>query len=40
VDSCTAIVEHLDGHMELVRHGMVQTGTGEHADELADAVAG
>lgn len=25
VDSCTAIVEHLDGRMELVRHGAEQT---------------
>jgi UDP-2,3-diacylglucosamine pyrophosphatase LpxH len=39
VDSCTAIVEHPDGRMELVRHGEFPTGIDGHADELADAVA-
>lgn len=39
VDSCTAVVEHLDGRMELVRHGASPTGMGERSDELADAVA-
>jgi hypothetical protein len=40
VDSCTAIVEHLDGRMELMRDSMVEMGPGEKAEELADALAG
>ena len=40
VDNCTAIVEHLDGRMELVRH--VLGGSEPHApkDELAEALTG
>jgi UDP-2,3-diacylglucosamine pyrophosphatase LpxH len=40
VDSCTAIVEHLDGRMELMRDSMVEMGPGEKAEELAEALAG
>ena len=41
VDSCTAIVEHFDGRMELVQHGTFHPGPGERAEEeLADAIAG
>jgi UDP-2,3-diacylglucosamine pyrophosphatase LpxH len=40
VDSCTAIVEHHDGRMELVRHGPLRADSGEHADELEQAVVG
>jgi len=39
VDSCTAIVENLDGRMELVRHEMAPTSTGGRVDDLADAPA-
>jgi UDP-2,3-diacylglucosamine pyrophosphatase LpxH len=38
VDSCTAIVEHLDGTMELVRHMAASDGPGEREDELAEAA--
>jgi UDP-2,3-diacylglucosamine pyrophosphatase LpxH len=40
VDNCTAIVEHLDGRMALVRHGLAGSGPREHSDELAGAVTG
>ena len=40
VDNCTAIVEHIDGRMELVRHAFVDTGPGERSDEFADAISG
>jgi len=40
VDNCTAIVEHLDGRMELMRDSMVEMGPGETAEEFADAPAG
>jgi len=40
VDNCTAIVEHLDGRMELMRDGVVETGPNKQAEELADALAG
>jgi UDP-2,3-diacylglucosamine pyrophosphatase LpxH len=40
VDSCTAIVEHHDGRMELVRHHPLRADPGEHADELEEAVVG
>ncbi len=39
VDNCTAIVEHPDGRMELVRHGEFPTSVDGHADESADAIA-
>jgi UDP-2,3-diacylglucosamine pyrophosphatase LpxH len=39
VDSCTAIVEHFDGRMELVRDGVRQTSQDEQAEELEDSVA-
>jgi UDP-2,3-diacylglucosamine pyrophosphatase LpxH len=39
VDSCTAIVEHLDGSMELVRHASAGTEPGEGSDELSEAVS-
>jgi UDP-2,3-diacylglucosamine pyrophosphatase LpxH len=38
VDSCTAIVEHLDGSMELVRHAAASDEPGERSDELAEAA--
>jgi len=40
VDSCTAIVEHHNGRMELVRYEPRGTGHGEHVEETADALAG
>jgi len=40
VDNCTAIVEHLDGRMELMRDGVVETGPNKQAEELAEALAG
>jgi UDP-2,3-diacylglucosamine pyrophosphatase LpxH len=40
VDSCTAIVEHFDGRMELVRHDAIADGADEAADEIADALVG
>jgi UDP-2,3-diacylglucosamine pyrophosphatase LpxH len=40
VDSCTGIVEHFDGRMELVRDVTLPADDGEHADEVADAIAG
>jgi len=39
VDNCTAIVEHLDGRMELLRDSTVEMGPGERVEEFADAVA-
>jgi UDP-2,3-diacylglucosamine pyrophosphatase LpxH len=39
VDSCTAIVEHFDGRMELVRDGVKQTSQDQQAEELEDSVA-
>lgn len=39
VDSCTAIVENLDGRMELVGFGLSAIGTGGQADEFADTIA-
>jgi UDP-2,3-diacylglucosamine pyrophosphatase LpxH len=38
VDSCTAIVEHVDGTMELVRHVAASDEPGELEDELAEAA--
>jgi UDP-2,3-diacylglucosamine pyrophosphatase LpxH len=38
VDSCSAIVEHLDGTMELVRHVAASDEPGESEDELAEAA--
>lgn len=38
VDSCTAIVEHVDGTMELVRHSAASDEPGERSDELAQAA--
>jgi len=38
VDSCTAIVEHLDGSMDLVRHPAASNEPGERSDELAEAA--
>jgi UDP-2,3-diacylglucosamine pyrophosphatase LpxH len=40
VDNCTAIVEHLDGRMELVRHGPGGSEPRVPKDELAEAVTG
>ena len=40
VDNCTAIVEHVDGRMELVRHAPVEPGPGGRPEELADAING
>ena len=41
VDSCTAIVEHIDGRMELVRHqGLAGPGARVPEDEFAEAVTG
>jgi UDP-2,3-diacylglucosamine pyrophosphatase LpxH len=41
VDNCTAIVEHLDGRMALVRQGGIEpgAGSGRQADALAEAIA-
>jgi UDP-2,3-diacylglucosamine pyrophosphatase LpxH len=39
VDSCTAIVENLDGDMELVRQ-TASSGTSGHANRFADVLAG
>lgn len=39
VDSCTAIVEHLDGRMELVRHAPAGDGPGERAEEIPEALS-
>jgi UDP-2,3-diacylglucosamine pyrophosphatase LpxH len=39
VDSCTAIVERLDGRMELVRQGELGAGPGEAEEELPETVA-
>jgi UDP-2,3-diacylglucosamine pyrophosphatase LpxH len=39
VDSCTAIVERLDGSMELVRHGFAGSGPGVSSDQLTEAVS-
>jgi UDP-2,3-diacylglucosamine pyrophosphatase LpxH len=39
VDSCTAIVEHFDGRMELVRYAAIPAGPGEPADELVEEFA-
>ena len=39
VDNCTAIVEHLDGDMELVRHVSTDGEPGERSDELTEAVS-
>jgi UDP-2,3-diacylglucosamine pyrophosphatase LpxH len=38
VDSCSAIVEHLDGTMELVRYAHEGNEPGEHPEELAEAA--
>jgi UDP-2,3-diacylglucosamine pyrophosphatase LpxH len=38
VDSCTAIVERVDGTMELVRHVAAGDEPGELEDELAEAA--
>ena len=38
VDNCTAIVEHLDGRMELVRHGALQSGPSGYREDLAAAT--
>jgi UDP-2,3-diacylglucosamine pyrophosphatase LpxH len=38
VDNCTAIVEHLDGTMELVRHAP-RSEPGERSDALVEAVS-
>jgi UDP-2,3-diacylglucosamine pyrophosphatase LpxH len=38
VDSCTAIVEHVDGRMELVRHTAASDEPGERSSELAEAA--
>jgi UDP-2,3-diacylglucosamine pyrophosphatase LpxH len=40
VDNCTAIVEHTDGRMVLVRHTFVEPGPGERSEELANAIGG
>lgn len=40
VDNCTAIVEHLDGRMELIRGSTVEIDPGAQVEELADALAG
>ncbi len=40
VDNCTAIVEHLDGRMELVRHVLGGSEPRVPKDELAEAVTG
>ena len=39
VDSCTAIVEHLDGRMELVRDASTGDKPGERSEETAEAVS-
>jgi UDP-2,3-diacylglucosamine pyrophosphatase LpxH len=39
VDSCTGIVEHLDGRMELVRHVSVGGDPGSRSDEVAEALS-
>lgn len=39
VDSCTAIVEHLDGTMELVRHSFAGSEPGGRSEELTEAVS-
>ena len=38
VDSCTAIVERVDGAMELVRHSSVGEEPGEPENQLAEAA--
>jgi len=38
VDSCTAIVEHLDGRMALVRQYVIEPDLGEHVEDLAEAM--
>ncbi|HET7766676.1 MAG TPA: UDP-2,3-diacylglucosamine diphosphatase [Burkholderiales bacterium] len=38
VDSCTAIVEHLDGRMELVRHASAGDKPGGRSEEIPEAV--
>src|SRR5262249_34880696 len=38
VDSCSAIVEHIDGTMELVRHPYEGSEPGGHPEELAEAA--
>jgi len=38
VDSCTAIVEHVDGSMELVRHVPAVGEPAERAEDLAETV--
>jgi UDP-2,3-diacylglucosamine pyrophosphatase LpxH len=40
VDNCTAIVEHLDGRMELVRHAPADAEPRVPTDDLAEAVTG
>jgi UDP-2,3-diacylglucosamine pyrophosphatase LpxH len=38
VDSCTAIVEHLDGRMVLVRQDVTEADSGEHVDDFVEAM--
>jgi UDP-2,3-diacylglucosamine pyrophosphatase LpxH len=38
VDSCSAIVEHLDGTMELVRHAHEESEPGERSEKFAEAA--
>jgi UDP-2,3-diacylglucosamine pyrophosphatase LpxH len=40
VDNCTAIVEHPDGRMELVRQGLASSGPRVPEDEFAEAATG
>jgi len=39
VDNCTAIVEHPDGSMELVRHVFAGGEPGGRSEELAEAMS-